>query len=78
MMPVPVTVRFDAVDVFQLAPLPAIVQAPEPTAIVRILEFADVILLDAPLSVTLKPFASNVPAFKVNAVADDLFVSNAS
>ena len=78
MVPVTVTVRFVTVPVFQAVLLPATVQVPEPMAIVRVLEFADAIPLDAPLSVTLKPFASNVPAFKVNAVADDLFVSNAS
>ena len=68
MVPVPVMVRF--VDVLaDQGEVPAIVQVPEPTAIVRAVATDVATVEDALLKVTLKLFASNVPAIKV--VVDD-------
>ena len=53
MVPVPVTVRFVTVPVFQAVLLPAIVHVPEPIAMVLARVPADAIPLDAALNVTL-------------------------
>ena len=60
-VPVPVTVRFVDVAVFQAVPLPASVHVPEPEAIVRMFVFEEDTWLFTPDKVTLNPFASNVP-----------------
>ena len=67
-VPVPVIVRFVELGAFQTVPEPAIVQVPEPTAIVRV----PVPVLDkplaAPLNETLYTAASNVPCVIVSNV----------
>ena len=78
MVPVPVTVRLVEVAVFHAVPDPAIVQVPEPTAMVRAFEFDDDTPAAAPLRVTLYVAAANVPEVMVKTDADDWFAMNAS
>ena len=70
MVPVPVTVRLVEVAAFHAVPEPAIVQVPEPTAML----LTDVVLefTRAPdeLNVTLKLAASKVPKNTTNPVEE--------
>ena len=73
-VPVPVTVRLVAVLACQAVPLPAIVQVPEPIAIVLVFVLLEDTAEDEPLRVTLYPFASNVPAVMLSALVVRLIV----
>ena len=78
MVPEPVTVRLVEVDVDHGRLKPASVHVPDPIAIVLVPVFALSNADEAPDSVKLKPFASNVPELKTKAVPVLLEETNAS
>ena len=78
MVPVPVTVRLVDVEVFHALLEPAIIQVPDPTAIVRVLLLLEDTAALAPVKDTLYIPASNVPLVKVMASEELLFDEKAS